>query len=307
MKTRLILLLTTITLLFIIVGCSSDNKSGTDSTSKNLDNNQDLEENDEGNDIITEKDLLESLLEEANKYTHVMLKDESFSIGIDKFGNYELRQHNDNIQDLRLSETKVEIEFVQNEEDYELSNGMKGIIGDTGGGYISFVHYDNDMRTVIDLGEIQIEDAKKKLDSLEFRNEDITENEIKELLGFDYEDAKFFDNKETDYDVSELWINTGDYKKFEVRYRNPDAGEFDAIDIRINVEEFEVDDYVEPENITTNKGKKVEIIDDGFYAHWLWEEDDYFYQIAGNYSEEEVEKKEYNLEVIDKMTKKYGE
>src|SRR5699024_6765229 len=161
MKTRLILLLTTITLLIIIMGCSSDNKSGTDSTSKNLDNNQDLEENDEGNDIITEKDLDERLLEEANKYTHVMLKDESFSIGIDNYGYYELRHHNDEVQELRLRQKKAEIEFDQNEEDYELSNGMKGIIGDTGGGYISFVHYDNGMRTVIDLGEIEIEDAKK--------------------------------------------------------------------------------------------------------------------------------------------------
>ncbi len=311
MNRRLILLLTTLTLLFIVVGCSSGNNNGTDSTSNNSDNNHDLEENDEGNDVITEKDLVESLLEEANKYTHVMFKDESFSIGIDDFGYYELRHHNDEVQDgevgLRLSQTSAKIEFEQDEEDYELSNGMKGVIGDIGGGYISFVHYDNDIRTEIELGEIEIEDAKKILDGLEFRNEDITENEIKELLGFDYEDAKFFDNKGTDYYVSDLWISTGDHNKFEIRYRNPDAGEFDAIDISIDVKAFDVDDYKESENITTSKGKKVEIIDDGFYAQWLWKEDGYFYQISGNYDEEDVEKKEYNLEVIDKMTKKYGE
>ncbi|TSB44841.1 hypothetical protein [Alkalicoccobacillus porphyridii] len=293
MRLRFILFLTTFILL---VGCSSEG------TSNHATSNNDEEQS----DVLTEKDLFESLLVEANKYTDRMLKDGSFIIGIDKSGDYDLRSEEDEVE-IHMLETSVETEFEKDEQDYELPNGMKGTLGDMGYNYKSFVHYDDGMKTEIRLGEMEIEDAKKKLDALEFRDEDLTEDELKEALGFSYEDVKFFDNHESAYNVSELWISHGSLNTFSVRYRNPDAGEYDAIDISVTAEEFEIRDYIDIENKTTNQGKDVKMIDDGLYVEWLWEDDDYFYGIAGNYDEDDVEKKEYNLEVIDQMIKKYGE
>ncbi|NMA66282.1 MAG: hypothetical protein GX957_08610, partial [Clostridiaceae bacterium] len=87
------------------------------------------------------------------------------------------------------------------------------------------------------------EDAKIKLDALEYSNEALTENDIKELLFFSYEDVKFFDNKRTNYDVSELWIRKGNLNIIMVRYRNNEADEFDAIDISVSAEQFEIQDF----------------------------------------------------------------
>ncbi|GAF66238.1 hypothetical protein BTS2_3138 [Bacillus sp. TS-2] len=319
MKLRLLLFLTTATLLLIAVGCSSENTdtSSNDGNSNSSDNqaqdhDNDLDEDDRDQGVVTEKELFESLLEEANKYTDRLLKDENYVIGINRFGKYDLRSYTwdsgDNEVEISMLESTTEREFEKDEEDYELSNGLEGTLGDIGHGFKYFVHYDPVMRTTIDLGDMDIEDAREKLDSLEFRDEDLTEEELEESLGFTYEDVKFFDNGESNYNVSELWLRGGNLNAFEVRYRNPDAGEYDAIDIGVSAEEFEIPDYKEQENVTTNNGKEVIIVDDGFYAEWFWQEDDgYFYRIGGNYSEEEVEKKEYNLEVIDKMINKYGQ
>lgn len=82
---------------------------------------------------------------------------------------------------------------------------------------------------------------------------------------------------------------------------------FVSIDISVSAEQFEIQDFKDKKNLTTNGGKEVQIIDDGLFVEWLWEDDGYFYRIDGNYGEEDIKKKEYSLEVIDKMIKKYSE
>lgn len=226
----------------------------------------------------------------------------------DELYSYTSEAEEDDEVEINLMFSPGEVEFEKDEEDYELPNGLKGTLGDLGYGYIGFVHYgDNEMTTEVELGQIEIEDAKIKLDALEFRDEALTETDIRDLLGFYLEDIKFFDNSGTNYDVLRLWISKENPNTLTVRYYNHDADEYDAIDIDVSKKEFDIPNYIDTENTTTKNGKEVKIVDDGLFVKWLWEEDGYFYKISGNYGEEDVEKKEYNLVVIDNMVKKFGE
>lgn len=169
---------------------------------------------------------------------------------------------------------------------------MKGKLGIEAPNNLLFIHEGEDNVVDISLGDIDIKEGKDKLDALEFRDEKITEEELKEMIGFDYEDVKFFDNKETDYEVSDVYVSAGIENHFTVRYYAKD------------------DEFDEIQTTTTKKGKEVEIIDDGLFVEWFWEDEGYNYLIDGNYNDEEeadIEKKEYILEVIDKVTKAYGE
>lgn len=71
---------------------------------------------------------------------------------------------------------------------------MSGEIGEIDDGYVSFISSTDDKETEIFLGELSIEEGKQKLENLEFSDEEITEEDLKEMIGFDYEDVKYFDN-----------------------------------------------------------------------------------------------------------------
>ncbi len=299
--------------LTVVVGCSNDDKIESDE----VNNSNDSKEGsmDEEEDEVTEKDLVERILQESNKNNDRLLKEGGYYLSIDFFDEYRqesfIEGNEEDIEVItrvsdRISDSLSEIENGL-EEDYELSNGLLGKIGIddySSMRYIQNLSDSDEYGTEINLGKIEIEEGKKILDGLSFREESITEEGLKESIGVDYENIKYYDNKGTDYEVSEFAFIKDEEISIGVTYYNPE-GEHDYIHMYVSKNDFEKDDEVE--TVKTEKGKTVEIIDDGFYVEWFWEEDGYNYKISGNYDEEEVEKKDAVLDVIDNITKTYGE
>lgn len=303
--------------LIVSVGCSEEKKdedlNKDNSISKENDDNNNENSTTNEKDEITEKDLVKSLIEESKKHLDTLPKEEDFMIHIDQWDEYRHEWSIDEGEkriDITTSINNLEIEFEgqgeEEEEDYELSSGLLGKIGYIDDGYLGFIGATGEVRTDIVIGEVGMEEAKRILDSLKFRDEDITEAELKETTGVDYENVKYFNNIGTGYDVSEMWFRTADEGYVAVRYRNKDAGEYDAIDVYVSENDFIRDGYKDTVTVQTEQGKKVDIMDDGFFVEWFWEDNGSKYSITGNFSEEEKDKKDYMLEVIDNMTKVYG-
>ncbi|MEI3613148.1 hypothetical protein [Pseudogracilibacillus sp. SO30301A] len=306
---RLSLVMFFVLLLTVVVGCSNDDKIESDEV--NTSNDSKEGSIDEEEDEVTEKDLVERILQESNKNNDRLLKEGGYYLSIDFFDEYRqesfIEGNEEDIEVItRVADSLSELENVL-EEDYELSNGLLGKIGIDDYSnmiYIQNINDSDEYGIEINLGEIEIEEGKKILDGLSFRDESITEEELKESIGVDYENIKYYDNKGTDYEVSEFAFIKDEEISIGVVYYNPE-GEHDYIHMYVSKNDFEKDDEVE--TVKTEKGKTVEMIDDGYYVEWFWEEDGYKYKISGNYDEEEVEEKDAVLDVIDSMTKTYGE
>jgi len=301
--------------LMIAVGCSAADSEESQDENKEESNNKEEAKQAEKDDPMNEEVLVERLIQEMNDNKDTLLKDGNYHLTIqDRSKGYHqnssIGEDEDKIE-VRTVLGGSEPEFYGEKETYELNSGLSGEIGELDEGYVSFISSTDDKETEISLGELSIEEGKKKLDNLEFRDEEITEEDLKEMIGLDYEDVKYFDNKDTKYDdVTEVFIRTNVKRSIGVRYRNRDAGEYDAVDVYVSKEEYPRSKNIEPETKETDEGKKVEIVDDGLYVDWYWEQDGYYYNISGNYNEDDEEddaKKEYNLEVIDNITKEYGE
>ena len=294
-------------ILTIIAGCTNDEKIEDDEVKTSNDSI------DEEEDEITEKDLVERILKESNKNNDRLLKEGGYYLSIDFFDEYRqesfIEENEENIEVItRVAGSLDELEDVL-EEDYELSNGLLGQIGMNDYGTTSYIQNINDTDeygTIINLGDIEFEEGKKVLDGLTFREESITEEELKESIGVDYENIKYYDNNGTDYEVSEFAFINDEEIYIGVVYYNPE-GDNDYIYLDVSKDGFDRYESGEMQTVKTEKGKTVEITDDGFHVEWLWEEDGYNYRVSNNYDEEEVEEKEAVLDVIDKMTKTYGE
>lgn len=301
MKRYIKLLYCIVVALMVVVGCSD---SGKDEVG-NKDNATNSEE-----DKTTEKDLIKSLVETSNNHKNMLLKDGYFYLDIDEYGYYIQDSWIDEGErsiEITIRDSHSEQEFEGTAEEYELSNGIVGEIGDVGGGNISFVSVVEAIKTEIDLGDVGLEEGKRILDSLQFRETDITEETLKETIGVDYEAIKYYNSKGTDYDVTDIWFVNGEERYVAMRYYNKAAGEYDAVDVYVSKEDFERNEYEETKTVQTEEGKKVDIIDDGYLVEWFWEEEGYKYKISGNYNEQEQDKKDANVEFIDRMTKMYGE
>lgn len=300
----------------IVVGCSSTDSEKSQNENKAKSNNKKEEKQEEKDEIVNEETLVDRLIEAINENKDTLLKNADYFFTIQdkkvRYYNQEssIGEDDDEIV-VRTSLASSNPEFYGEEEPYELKNGLSGMIGEIDDGYVSFISSTDDKEVEIFLGELSIEEGKEKLAKLEFIDEEITKEDLKEMVGFDFETVHYFDNKDTKYDnVSEVFIRTNIKKSFGVRYRNHDAGEYDAVDVYVSKEAFPRDKNIEPERLKTKKGKTVEVIDDGLYVDWYWEEDGYYYNIAGNYNADDKKddaKKEYNLEVIDNITKQFGE
>lgn len=315
MQKFLKLFLSMVVVLLVVVGC---NKADSEESQKNVEadsNNQEEAEESKKESPENEKDLVKLLVEEADQHKDKLIKDSEYVLQINDFGAYSSRSYIGEDKDrteITVIDGFLEPEFYGESEDYELSDGTSGEIGEIDDGYVSFINATEDMTTEIFLGELSIEEGKKKLEKLELRDKDITEEQLKEMLGFDYEEVKYFNHTDTDYDdVSEVWFRNLTDKSIGVRYRNNDADEYDAVDVYVSKTGFKREDkHIETQTVETEQGKKVDILDDGLYVDWYWEQDGYYYNISGNYNDEKKEddaKKEYNLEVIDRITKEYGE
>lgn len=313
---RYIKLLFCVVVLLVVVGCSDVGKDD----GENNENSPSKEENESPNnenttsteqDKITEKNLVKNLIEESKKYLDTLPKEHSFTMTLDKWNDY--RHHSRIMEgehriDLFTSISNLDVEFESGEEDYKLSSGLVGQIGFLDEDYIGFIGTNGDVRTEINIGTIGMEESKRILDNLEFREEDITEAELKKAIDVDYENVKYFNNLDTEYDVSQISFATGEEKYVHVRYRKNDTEEYDAVDVYASKKDFKREEYKDTKTVQTTEGKTVDIMDDGFYVEWFWDEDDgYKYRISGNFDEEDVDKKDYMLEVIDNMTKVYGE
>lgn len=296
-------------ILTVVAGCTDDEKIEDDAVNTSNDSKEDSIDDEE--DEVTEKDLVERILQESNKNNDRLLKEGGYYLQIDFFDEYRqesfIEGNEEDIEVItRVASSLSELENVL-EEDYELSNGLLGKIGIDDYSNMSYIQNINDSDEYgieINLGEVEIEEGKKILDRLSFREESITEEELKESIGVDYENIKYYDNKGTDYEVSEFSFIKDEEIYIGVVYYNPE-GEHDYIYVHVSKDDFERDDEVE--TVKTEKGKTVEIIDDGYHVEWFWEEDGYKYRISNNYDEDEVEEKDAVLDVIDNMTKTYGE
>jgi len=304
---RFSLVMFLVLILTVLAGCTNDDVIEDDEVKTS--NDSIGEEEDE----ITEKDLVERILKESNKNNDRLLKEGGYYLSIDFFDEYRqesfIEENEENIEVItRVAGSLDELEDVL-EEDYELSNGLLGKIGMNDSGATSYIHNIDDTdeyETIIDLGDIELEEGKKVLDGLSFREESITEEELKESIGVDYENIKYYDNKGTDYEVSEFAFINDEEIYIGVVYYNPE-GDNDYIYLGVSKDGFDRYESGEVQTVKTEKGKTVELTDDGYHVEWLWEEDGYNYRISNNYDEEEVEEKEAVLDVIDNMTKTYGE
>ena len=304
---RFSLVMFLVLILTVLAGCTNDDVIEDDEVKTSNDSI------DEEEDEITEKDLVERILKESNKNNDRLLKEGGYYLSIDFFDEYRqesfIEENEENIEVItRVAGSLDELEDVL-EEDYELSNGLLGQIGMNDYGTTSYIQNINDTDeygTIINLGDIEFEEGKKVLDGLTFREESITEEELKESIGVDYENIKYYDNNGTDYEVSEFAFINDEEIYIGVVYYNPE-GDNDYIYLDVSKDGFDRYESGEMQTVKTEKGKTVEITDDGFHVEWLWEEDGYNYRVSNNYDEEEVEEKEAVLDVIDKMTKTYGE
>src|SRR5690625_2952711 len=304
---RFSLVMFLVLILTVLAGCTNDDVIEDDEVKTSNDSI------DEEEDEITEKDLVERILKESNKNNDRLLKEGGYYLSIDFFDEYRqesfIEENEENIEVItRVAGSLDELEDVL-EEDYELSNGLLGKIGMNDSGATSYIHNIDDTdeyETIIDLGDIELEEGKKVLDGLSFREESITEEELKESIGVDYENIKYYDNKGTDYEVSEFAFINDEEIYIGVVYYNPE-GDNDYIYLGVSKDGFDRYESGEVQTVKTEKGKTVELTDDGYHVEWLWEEDGYNYRISNNYDEEEVEEKEAVLDVIDNMTKTYGE
>lgn len=314
MKKYVGLILAMVMALAMIAGCTNDKQVDTD---EGVTSNDAINEEE---DEVTEKDLVERVLEESNKNTDGLLKESDFVLAIDLFEEFrqvsyieengEMIEISTRVAD-KVADQKTTLDGVA-VEDYELSNGFSGIIGTDEYDRTSFIQDINDTDEygiIVDLGSMEVEEGKKVLDGLTFREESVTEEWLKESTGVDYENIKFFDNRGTDYVVSEIAFRTGEENLIWVRYYNNESEDYDNIDIGISKDDFVIDEDNKGETIKTKEGKTVEVIlYDGSYEDWLWEEDDgYNYRISHNFEESGADEREAMLDAIDNITKSYGE
>src|SRR5690625_1028888 len=192
---RFSLVMFLVLILTVLAGCTNDDVIEDDEVKTS--NDSIGEEEDE----ITEKDLVERILKESNKNNDRLLKEGGYYLSIDFFDEYRqesfIEENEENIEVItRVASSLDQLEDVL-EEDYELSNGLLGQIGmndyDTTS-YIQNINDTDEYGTTIVLGDIEFEEGKKVLDGLTFREESITEEELKESIGVDYENIKYYDN-----------------------------------------------------------------------------------------------------------------